>query len=69
MYMPIYEYRCSDCSRTFEKIIWNSKGETIDCPFCKGKKVVRLLSTFSKAGGQTGEAPLPANCGSSSGFS
>jgi putative FmdB family regulatory protein len=69
--MPIYEYRCSDCSRTFEKIIWNSKGETIQCPYCKGEKVNRLLSTFSKAGGQSGNGiSLPSSCGpSSSGFS
>lgn len=68
--MPIYEYRCSECDRIFEKIVRNSNKEGIECPFCKGEKIVRLLSTFSLAGGQTGEAPLPANCGpSSSGFS
>ena len=69
--MPIYEYQCSDCSRTFEKIIWTSKGETVQCPYCKGKKVTRLLSAFSKARGQSGDGvSLPSSCGpSSSGFS
>ena len=22
--MPIYEYNCLDCSKTFEKIVWNT---------------------------------------------
>lgn len=69
--MPIYEYRCADCSKIFEKIVWNSKDEEICCPECKGGKVVRLLSCFSKSAGKPGEgASLPSSCGpSSSGFS
>jgi len=68
--MPIYEYRCSDCSREFEKIIWNLENEGIKCPFCNGEKVLRLLSIFSKAGGSSGEVSQPSTCSSSSsGFS
>lgn len=69
--MPIYEYRCSDCSKIFEKIIWNSKEEGVSCPYCRGEKVVRLLSAFSKAGSQSGKGvSMPSACGpSSSGFS
>ncbi|MBI4765467.1 MAG: zinc ribbon domain-containing protein [Deltaproteobacteria bacterium] len=69
--MPIYEFQCSDCSRTFEKIIWNSKDKTVQCPHCQGEKVIRLLSPFCKVGGQSGGEISPtSSCGpSSSGFS
>jgi putative FmdB family regulatory protein len=69
--MPIYEYRCSECSRTFEKIIWNTKDEKVQCPYCKGEKVIRQLSAFSMSGTQSGKGvTMPSSCGpSSSGFS
>jgi putative FmdB family regulatory protein len=69
--MPIYEYRCQDCSEVFEKILWNSKEEGVCCPSCKGKNVNRLLSPFSRSGGLSGKGvSLPSTCGpSSSGFS
>lgn len=69
--MPIYEYRCLDCSKVFEKIVWNSKNEEISCPACQGEKVLRLLSAFSKGGGESREGiSRPSSCGpSSSGFS
>jgi putative FmdB family regulatory protein len=69
--MPIYEYQCSECSRIFEKIVWNSNDEKVFCPFCKGDKVIRQLSAFSLSGGQLGKGgALSSSCGpSSSGFS
>lgn len=69
--MPIYEYRCADCSTDFEKLVWNSKDEIICCPNCQGEKVIRVLSAFSKSGGMSGKGvSLPSSCGSSSsGFS
>ena len=30
--MPIYEYNCLDCSKTFEKIVWNSGEKEICMP-------------------------------------
>jgi putative FmdB family regulatory protein len=69
--MPIYEYRCLDCSKVFEQIVWNSKNEEVRCPVCKGEKVLRLLSAFSKGSGQVGKGvSIPSSCGPSpSGFS
>jgi putative FmdB family regulatory protein len=69
--MPIYEYRCLDCSKIFEKIIWNLQNDDVCCPDCKGEKVERLLSAFCKSGGQSGKGTsLPSACEPSpSGFS
>jgi putative FmdB family regulatory protein len=46
--MPIYEYRCGRCHRDFGYLVLSPHGtEKVNCPFCKGKKVKRLLSSFS----------------------
>jgi len=49
--MPIYEYQCETCGNDFEKLIFNSEDESIDCPKCGEKKVKRLLSTTRIIGG------------------
>ena len=43
--MPLYEYGCSSCGRTFEKLSFH-EGEEIKCPHC-GAAVHKLMSTFS----------------------
>ena len=47
--MPLYEYRCSDCGRLFEKLVraWN---EAVDCPACASATVEKQVSTFAMAG-------------------
>jgi putative FmdB family regulatory protein len=68
--MPIYEYRCLDCSGTFEKIIWNSGDNEILCPACRSKNNVRVLSAFSKGSGGGKGVPVTSGCSPSpSGFS
>ena len=39
--MPIYEYRCLDCSESFETLVLK-KDEMVQCPKCKGNNVERL---------------------------
>lgn len=41
--MPLYEYRCKNCGRTFEKIQSFSAPEEKECPTCHGE-VERLIS-------------------------
>jgi putative FmdB family regulatory protein len=66
--MPIYEYRCLDCSKVFEKIIWNSSQEKVECPFCKSANNLRILSAFARGGsGSAKGLPGAAACGPSSG--
>ena len=45
--MPIYEYRCVDCRRTFEVIrpIKEEKRKIAKCPKCASKNVERHWSS------------------------
>ncbi len=65
--MPIYEYNCLDCSKTFEKIVWNSGDNEVCCPYCQGKNNIRVLSGFSKGSGGIKGIPAASNCSPSSG--
>lgn len=44
--MPTYDYRCSACGKTFERVASvgeYSKGLKPSCPFCGSAKTVRAL--------------------------
>ncbi|MBI4164506.1 MAG: zinc ribbon domain-containing protein [Acidobacteria bacterium] len=65
--MPIFEYRCRDCGRSFETIVNSSSPRTV-CKSCGSKKVEQLLSVFAVAGGTSTSAaavsePGPCACG------
>lgn len=46
--MPIYEYCCADCEKTFEKMRSMSKADAeIACPTCGGHHTSRGLSRFA----------------------
>jgi putative FmdB family regulatory protein len=47
--MPIYEYRCEDCEKPFEKLV-RAFREEVTCPACGSGEVERLLSTFAMSG-------------------
>lgn len=55
--MPVYEYRCPDCTHLFEKLVSYSQSERgVDCPTC-GARASKLLSTFAAIGaGSASEA-------------
>ena len=64
--MPIYEYCCEDCNKSFEKLVFGA--EAPNCPSCDSKKVTRLMSScgfVSKGGaGETTRASASASsCG------
>jgi putative FmdB family regulatory protein len=40
--MPLYDYRCRDCDKTFELLIKLS--DTPVCPECAGKNLEKLVS-------------------------
>ena len=50
--MPIYEYRCLNCDKKFEKLIL--KDIKTFCPKCKSKNVERIISRvrYHKTEGQ-----------------
>lgn len=48
--MPIYDYRCKDCDKTFELLVRSSS--TPACPTCCSRQLEKLLSRPA-APGQT----------------
>lgn len=55
--MPVYEYRCPDCTSLFEKRVSFADAERdAPCPSC-GASARKLLSTFAAIGVAGGSAP------------
>lgn len=66
--MPIFEYRCKDCGKTFEFLL---RGKDIPaCPQCGGTDLKKLMSAcFSnvRGGSNGGSGGGGGSCGSCSG--
>lgn len=46
--MPIYEYRCNQCSREFSELLLNPKDiSKVRCRYCHGHNLTKLVSSFS----------------------
>ncbi|HEU4683013.1 MAG TPA: zinc ribbon domain-containing protein [Nitrospira sp.] len=46
--MPIYEYRCGRCEKTFEATqSVHARVEDTVCPFCQAQEATRLISSVS----------------------
>lgn len=55
--MPIYEYRCLECGKESEQIVFGD-GSDVKCPVCQGKNLEKLMSaTSSITGGQRSGMP------------
>ena len=53
--MPIYEYACADCGKSFEEIIVRKSDEAeVACPACKSRQVGRQVSAPAAYGGGGG---------------
>ena len=42
--MPFYEYRCGSCGHEFEAMQKMSDAPLTDCPGCKKRELVKLIS-------------------------
>ena len=58
--MPLYEYVCQKCERSFEELVFGSQKPV--CPACHGDAVARVLSRPAATRGR-GEPTAPAGCG------
>ncbi|MFH0902495.1 MAG: zinc ribbon domain-containing protein [Pseudomonadota bacterium] len=68
--MPIYEYACQACGRSFEELIrGKADEEELCCPSCKGKDLVRELSVFGVQGNVSKPITGGSSCGGCSGGS
>ncbi len=63
--MPIFEYVCKDCSRTFEALVMDSKQP--ECPACHGRHLEQLLSTFAPRASSAAPSGAPSPCGAGAG--
>ncbi|MGA2329278.1 MAG: zinc ribbon domain-containing protein [Bryobacteraceae bacterium] len=60
--MPLYEYRCSSCSATFEQLRRMQDADAaVVCPKCQSAGAERLLSTFASHTASSAETAAP--CG------
>ena len=53
--MPLFEYLCQDCGRSFEKIVPRYDSPA-DCIHCNSRRVEKQLSVFAVAGGDSRES-------------
>lgn len=61
--MPMYEYRCSDCGRDFERYVATS-ATSVACPHCAASDVKRKLSLFAlKSDGGFVASSMPSGGG------
>lgn len=67
--MPIYEYVCNDCEKSFETIRpMSAADETIPCAICGGRHTKRKLSLFfAESGGRAVSGMSEPTCGSCDG--
>ncbi len=70
--MPIFEYKCADCGKEFEELVFN-RDECPPCPACESEKTGKLMSAckFKTGGGapdyaDMGAAPSAPSSSSSS---
>jgi putative FmdB family regulatory protein len=65
--MPIFEYLCHDCGKTFEAIV-PRYDSAADCIHCNSENIEKQLSVFAVAGGgkeAASEGPGCGRCGAS----
>ena len=60
--MPLFEYLCQDCGRSFEKIVPRYDSPAA-CIHCNSGRVEKQLSVFAVAGGTSEPASGGPGCG------
>ena len=65
--MPLFDYRCHHCERTFEELVRSrDRAVAMRCPHCgRDDRVERLLATFNvgAAGRDPSPPPFCGRCG------
>ncbi len=68
--MPLYEYRCNDCGKVFEKMVrWSEADRIPACPHCSSQDTKKKISTIASIGAENSQGGASSSsCGSSGGF-
>ncbi len=62
--MPVYEYKCRECGRTFDiKAEIRDTGVKAECPVCGSSNTGRVFSVFSRTVSGSVCAPSPRRFG------
>lgn len=61
--MPIFEFRCRKCKKSFEVLILR-RDEKVKCPYCESEELDRLLSSFGMKGEEKGSSSGKSICAS-----
>jgi len=59
--MPIYEYRCEQCTHEFEMLVMR-RDEPVQCPQCHGEHLQKLISAHAVGSGAPDTACGAAPC-------
>lgn len=65
--MPIYEYKCEECGKQFEELVFAGR-EPEKCPQCGSTKVQRQMSCFSSSNPTGFAGAASTGCGGGGGF-
>ncbi len=52
--MPIFEYKCNNCKKEFEKLVFAGDEGKIPCPGCASVDIVKKMSATSFMGASIG---------------
>ncbi len=63
--MPIFEFHCDKCDKTFEKLVFGGDAE-VECPFCGQPGVKKLMSACAFKVGSHGFMSTPSSSSSKS---
>jgi putative FmdB family regulatory protein len=65
--MPLFEFVCNDCSRSFEELVRSTSAiSDVTCPKCGSSQVNKKISTFaSRVSGGGGSFSLGASSAAS----
>jgi putative FmdB family regulatory protein len=66
--MPIYEYKCTKCGKTFEELVTSHTATSLPCPSCESAKTERIPSVvggFNLVGTKTTSCPSAQSCAGS----
>lgn len=61
--MPIFEYKCNQCEKEFEKLVFAGEENNISCPECKSMEVEKKMSATSFMGSGIGTCATSSSKG------